>query len=378
MTPPPSARKHAPEIRALTGARVIPVLLIVLFHYHEWYGYTGRDWYDAVVSKGYIWVEFFFGLSGFILFYVYGPRFGERLRARAIGAFLAARVSRIYPLQLATLLVAVVVEVDRRIDQSRVTGVAFWNVPSYPGRTWDTLVSNVFMIQAWNIHDVMSWNPVAWFVSVEFLLYLACPALMMLAGARFGWRTMAIWAASIALLVTLAATSGAGLDITIHHAIFRGLADFGIGLSLGALFIACVGRVGGDWTLPTSVHTLAQIGVLAAAGAGFSLSGPPRTARDLMVAGPMFALIFVLAFDRGLIARALHARWLLKLGEWSFAIYMVQYTVMVALPVTASPWLQGTLAIAGSIVAGGLAWRFIERPVAEVMRRRLLKVFGLS
>jgi len=38
MTPPPSAPKRAPEIRALTGARVIPVMLIVLFHYHEWYG----------------------------------------------------------------------------------------------------------------------------------------------------------------------------------------------------------------------------------------------------------------------------------------------------------------------------------------------------
>lgn len=308
MTPPPSAPKHAPEIRALTGARVIPVLLIVLFHYHEWYGYTGRFWYDTVVSKGYLWVEFFFGLSGFILFYVYGPRFGERLSAGAIGAFLAARVSRIYPLQIATLLVAVVVEVDRRIAQSHVTGVSFWNVPSFQGRTWDTLVSNLFMIQTWNIHDVMSWNPVAWFVSVEFFLYLVCPALMVLVGARFGWRTMAIWAASIAVLVTLAATSGAGLDITVHNAIVRGLADFGIGLSLGALFIARVSKVGGLRTLPTSAHTLAQIGVLAAVVAGFSLSGPPRTARDLMVAGPMFALIFVLAFDRGLIARALHAR----------------------------------------------------------------------
>jgi len=100
----------------------------------------------------------------------------------------------------------------------------------------------------------------------------------------------------------------------------------------------------------------------------------------LVVAGPMFALIFVLASDRGLVARALHARWLLKLGEWAFAIYMVQYVVMVALPVrgpAAAPWIQGMLAIAGSIVAGGLAWRFIERPLAEVMRRRLLTACGL-
>lgn len=35
------------------------------------------------------------------------------------------------------------------------------------------------------------------------------------------------------------------------------------------------------------------------------------------------------------------------------------------------------LAIAGSIGAGGVAWRFIERPLAEVMRRKLLTAFGL-
>jgi len=377
MKPMPPAKKSAPQIRALTGARGIPVLLIVLFHYHEWFGHTGRPWYDAVVSKGYIWVEFFFALSGFILFYVYGPRLGERLSAPTIGAFLAARVSRLYPLQLVTLLVAAVAEGDRRISESRWAGESFWNVAAFEGKTWETFLSNLFMIQAWNIHDAMSWNPVAWFVSVEFFLYLVCPALMLLAGARFGWRTMVIGAAGSALLVALATTSGGGVDLTVHNSISRGLADFGIGVSLGALFIACRGS---ERTLPTIVHSLAQIGVLAAVAAGFYLSGPPRTARDLMVAGPMFALIFVLAFDRGLVATALHARWLLKLGEWAFAIYMVQYVVMVALPVrgpAAAPWIQGMLAIGGSIVAGGLAWRFIERPLAEVMRRRLLTAFGL-
>jgi len=34
--------------------------------------------------------------------------------------------------------------------------------------------------------------------------------------------------------------------------------------------------------------------------------------------------------------------------------------------------------VAGSIVAGGHAWRFIERPLGEVMRRGLLKAFGLK
>jgi peptidoglycan/LPS O-acetylase OafA/YrhL len=379
MRLPPPTKKRAPEIRALTGARGIPVLLIVLFHYHEWFGYPGAPWYDTIASKGYIWVEFFFALSGFILFYAYGSRFGVGLKAEAIGTFLAARVSRIYPLHLATLLLVVILEIDRRTAWSRQPGVTFFDAPIFVGRTADTFLSNLFMVQAWGIYDVLSWNSPAWFASVEFFLYLVCPVLMLLMGARFGWRAAALGVASIAALVALVKTSGSGLDMTYYHGLWRGLADFGIGLALGALFLASRNKEEGGMRLPESIHTLAQIGLLAAVAAGLCLSGPARTPRDLMVAAPIFGLLFVLAFDRGLIARALHAPWLMKLGEWSFAIYMVHYIVMSVLPalgLQARPWLDCMVGIGGSIAAGGLAWRFVERPLGEAMRRRTLNALG--
>ena len=379
MRPPPPTKKRAPEIRALTGARGIPVLLIVLFHYHEWFGYPGAPWYDTIASKGYIWVEFFFALSGFILFYAYGSRFGVGLKAEAIGAFLAARVSRIYPLQLVTLLAVVILEIDRRIALSRQLGVSFFNVPIFGERTAGAFLSNLFMVQGWGIHDGLSWNSPAWFVSVEFFLYLVCPVLMWLMGARFGWRAAALGVASIAALVALVKTSGSGLDMTYYHGLWRGLADFGIGLALGALFLARRDKEAGGKPLPESIHTLAQIGVLAAVAAGVWLSGPARTPRDLMVAAPIFGLIFVLACDRGLIARALHAPWLMKLGEWSFAIYMVHYIVMSVLPFLSlheTLWLDCTVGVGGSIATGGLAWRFVERPMGEAMRRRTLNALG--
>lgn len=375
MTPPLSARTRAPEIRALTGARGIPVLLIVLFHYHEWSSYPGGIWYETIVSKGYIWVEFFFALSGFILFYAYGSRFGGGLKADSIGKFLAARVSRIYPLQVATLLAVVILEIDRRTFESRQSGLSFLGVPIFPGRTVGTFLSNLFMVQTWGATDGLSWNSPAWFVSVEFFLYLVCPVLMLLVGARFGWRALALGGASFALLVALVRSSGTGLDMSYTHGLWRGLADFGAGLALGSLFMASQGGK----SLPTSVHTLAQIGMLGAVTAALCLSGPARTPGDLMVAMPIFGLVFLLAFDRGLIARALHVPWLMKLGEWSFAIYMVHYIVMsllFAFRLQETPWLGYIAGIGGSIVAGGLAWRFVERPLGEAMRRRLLNARG--
>jgi peptidoglycan/LPS O-acetylase OafA/YrhL len=379
MKPAPSSRARAPEIRALTGARGIPVLLIVLFHIHEWYGYSGVAWYDTVASKGYIWVEFFFALSGFILFYAYGARFGAGLRIEAIGTFLAARVSRIYPLQLATLLAVAIQEVDRRFGESRHLGVGFLEVPVFEGRTADTFLANLFMVQAWGFRDVLSWNVPAWFVSVEFFLYLVCPVLILFVGVRSGWRAAALGVASCVFLFALVEASGVGLDMTAGKGMWRGLADFGIGLALGALFLAGRGPEGRGRPLPESVHTLAQMVALGVVVVGLGWSGPARTPFDLIIATPIFALIFLLAFDKGLLARALRVPWLMKLGEWSFAIYMVHYIVACLLPflgLPEGPWAACIAGVGGSIAAGALAWRFVERPLGDAMRRRLLDAGG--
>jgi len=372
-----SASSRASEIRALAGVRVIPVLLIVLFHYHEWNGYPFEFRYDAIVAKGYLWVEFFFALSGFILFYVYGSQGAELLRAKALTRFLVTRLSRIYPLQVATLLVILAMHVwDRTVAPGR-PGASIFDVAGNPEMTVGTFLSNPALIQAWNIHDKLSRNSPAWFVSVEAFMYLAFPALLALAGARFVGRTVAVGVASAVLLVTLAVTSGMGMDLAYRNGVPRGLADFGIGLFLGALFVEIRRRSARGKPLPSSVHTLAQVLVVAELVVGFYSSGAPRTKWDLMIVVPMYLLIFLLAFDRGLIAEALHARWLRKLGEWGFAIYMVQFIVLVLLPfagLRSMRWAEAPLAVLGAAVAGGLAHRFIERPVGELMRRSLLRL----
>jgi len=348
------------------GARFFPVLFIVIFHYHEWFGYTGWYWIDLFVVKGYLWVDFFFALSGFILYYVYGRR-------------LAARISRIYPLQLMTLLAVLCLELDRRLTQARPTGLSIFQVPPAEGRSTLTFLSNLLMVQAWNIDTDLTWNPPAWFVSAEFLLYLLCPLLMLTVGTAFGWRSLALAMAGVVLLLIVANTSGRGLDVSIHNGIFRGLAEFSIGLSLGALFVALRERGTAGWS--PRVCTAAQLGVLTAIVAGYVWSGPARTPRDLMVALPIVALPFLLAFDRGLLAELLHASWLRILGKWAFAIYMVHFVVLVGMftaKVISASW-PGLVGGTGScILVGGLTWRFVEQPLGEVMRRRFLRLLNLE
>src|SRR5271168_3223651 len=102
MTEPHARPK---EIVALAGARAIPPLILVLFHYCEANKYTGAKWFDLPVGKGYLWVEFFFALSGFVLAYVYGSRAQSLWKASGYFTFLKARLARLYPLHLAMMFV---------------------------------------------------------------------------------------------------------------------------------------------------------------------------------------------------------------------------------------------------------------------------------
>ena len=64
----------ASKIGALAGARAFPPLAVVMFHFSEGHHYSGFRPLDFLATRGYLWVEFFFVLSGFILTYAYWPR----------------------------------------------------------------------------------------------------------------------------------------------------------------------------------------------------------------------------------------------------------------------------------------------------------------
>src|SRR5436190_17805855 len=92
------------KIAALAGARAFPPLMVVMFHFSEGHHYSGWRPLDFLASRGYLWVEFFFVLSGFILTHAYWPRLKDLLRAPGYLDFLRARLIRLYPLHLFMLL----------------------------------------------------------------------------------------------------------------------------------------------------------------------------------------------------------------------------------------------------------------------------------
>ncbi len=85
-TIPPPARK--PPLPALTGIRTILALNIVFFHFTPPY----LGYFYPFIQNGFVFVGFFFLLSGFVVAYNYA----DRALTLSPRAFWLARFARLY------------------------------------------------------------------------------------------------------------------------------------------------------------------------------------------------------------------------------------------------------------------------------------------
>jgi len=308
------------EIRALAGARAIPPLILVLYHFCEGHHYRNFKPFDLLVGHGYLWVEFFFALSGFILTYVYGARVAAFWRGHTYKDFLIARLSRLYPLHLAMLLFILVLMLVLNGIADATHTVSIYQEKYHPIVTWPSFIANLFLVQAWNILPSLTWNGASWFVSVLFLLCLLFPIYLML--ARASWLSaFGLIAAGMAGLAFLSFTGKHGLDITFHNGIFRGMSAFAVGVGMCVLYGKT--KPFAD-QLPEGAITAFQLLVLAWWVYGTFYNGWSHSPRDFYSVAPMLWLVYALSFDRGIVARFFQTKTLLTLGEWSYAIYMGQ------------------------------------------------------
>jgi len=243
---------------------------------------------------------------------------------------------------------------------------------------------SLILVHAWNSMGTLTWNGVSWFVSVEFALCLLFPVLLRLAQGGL-WRGFALVAGGLAGLLALLFTSKHGLDITYHNGVLRGLSDFSIGIGLAVLFRRAKPRD----RLPEWGHSLLQILLLSLLAYVVMHTGWSHTRMDIFTVLPLMALVFVLAFDRGLVARLLQMRLPQLLGEWSYAVYLGQTAWLLAIryfeqrlyPPAGSMvlgtqfssliwWLEPLLLVIACVLWGGFLAEFVELPTASMLRQR--------
>ena len=180
MSPPPSpatvppsaagSRARFPHLDALRG---IAALSVAGFHFVSEMPGT---WFTALFSKGWLGVEVFFVISGFILPCALQAR-GSYSFPRHYPHFLWKRILRLHPPYLATLgIVLATWYVCSRVPGWPVSALAI---------TWQEVAAHPFLL-----NDVLGlrWvSDVFWTLAIEFQFYLLIGALFPLLANRGRW-----------------------------------------------------------------------------------------------------------------------------------------------------------------------------------------------
>ncbi|QNE15578.1 acyltransferase [Pseudarthrobacter sp. NBSH8] len=350
------------ELRQLTGIRFVAALWVVLFHYQfQILGILPEAhavW--SLFNAGYMAVDLFFVLSGFIISYQYLGKFNSG--RGDYKSFLWKRLARIYPVHIATLFVFVVMLVA-----GKMAGIGVGDPTQFT--LWGA-IKDVLLIRVWVGADI-GWNYPAWSLSAEWLSYLLFP-LIAGAVAVIARRGRATIIALIGLLVVLEGV-GAGLIPSLNNMAVpavRVLIGFTIGIA-----IYCLVR-----DRPQS-NTAGWLGLLLLVGliliTPLVLEPPVRASVGVLLAS---AAIYFLAVGGGPAVRLLGSRVLEYGGRISFSMYMTHAIALIVLGKVfeIDSWVDRPLvlrivAVAAHIVlaisAGAAAYHLVEKPAQRYMVR---------
>lgn len=352
------------SLRSLTSLRFFAALMVMLSHleFLESSSIGAVSWLAKhIFYEGYVGVTFFFVLSGFILSHSYSTRMNAG--SRATRKFIYARIARIFPIHLLTLLFAIL--------------LAIVSVKEFTPSFFAILLANTFLAQAWiPAHNwYFSFNAPSWSLSVEIFFYLAFPFLVTLKSRTLFWFVAVLIGLKAALTI---AASDAKFLLYIFPPLRIG--DFICGILLHRVF----GAIGPVSRRTATMSQLISMVILATA-ALFSPLVSQGSRFDLYYLAPMSFLILSFAWQNGYAARLVSGSLLVLLGEASFSLYMIHQMVirygkrlLEIVHVHPSGLTELSVAAAyvvGSILISIVLFKMYEMPAKESVMRFLSSRF---
>ena len=362
------------RLAGLDGLRAVAVTLVVLFHLGA-----------GLLPGGYIGVDVFFPISGFL---ITALLLRERVASGSVDVvqFWKRRIRRLLPALALVVLVccaaAFVLGGDLLVGLGRqVLGASTF---SY---NWLAIADGASYLDATTPELLRN----LWSLAVEEQFYLVWPLLVVALWLvpsrpfRLGF-VVAVAVASAVVMAMLAAGSGSSTRA------YYGTDSHSFGLALGAAL--AIARH--DWpgfAVPTTRRGRVFGGVLGLVAVGglvaVALTMPAEAATAYQgglarVAALSVVAIAMATIPGGWLGRGLDVQPLRWIGQRSYGIYLWHWPVFVivgaAVPpsATATPWLVGGIALAITLVASELSYRFVEVPIRRQGFRASLHVFTMQ
>ena len=154
--------KSKPRFEGLDGLRGVAAITVVIFHIFELFD----DPAHQIINHGYLAVDFFYALSGFVMGYAYDDRWNKM----SLWDFYKRRLIRLHPLVIAGTLVGVCYYFLGESDP-------FPNIHNVkPYRFFLTILLNFLMIPTPKSFDIRGWgttnafDDTTWTLSYEYLI----------------------------------------------------------------------------------------------------------------------------------------------------------------------------------------------------------------
>ncbi|MFI6785281.1 acyltransferase family protein [Micromonospora sp. NPDC050276] len=357
----------------MTGLRWFAALAV--FFHHSAAHESLPDPVRRIMGAGSNGVTFFFLLSGFVIALNYFDG-ATRPTPRSTWNYLIGRLARVYPLYL-LVLVVVWLAVDHHSNVSR-------------------FLIQALALQSWHPSLVVTYgiNAPGWSIGVEFFLYACFPLLVLALRpiANNARALLAVAAATIVAAFVLAALFQHfrnGLPATnpfsAHRWLYRTpatrLGDFTLGMVTALLLrqakLSWPASASWNRVLSPSLTWLPVVATL------LLMAWPDRTryyaSYDALWMLPGALLFFGLGqYPRSALSRLLSTRFIVFLGEVSFAFYLVHRPLMQL--VGEAAWMNDDLLtyvakltlLVAAIIAAAAACHFLwERPAQRLVNRYL-------
>ncbi len=368
-------KESKPHYEILDGLRGVAAMMVVLFHIFE--THAGGNHLEQVINHGYLAVDFFFLLSGFVISYAYD----DRWRKMSLKDFFKRRIIRLHPM----IIVGSIVGAAAFYFQQS-PGMGWGGIATTP--VWKLLLVTLIgctLLPVGKGLDVRGWNEMhplngpAWSLFFEYIANIVY-ALALRRLSKAVLAALVVIAAGFTMQYALTNANGdmvGGWSIDDTHQLRIGFTRLAFPF-LAGLLLAKVGK------LRYTKHAFLSASVLLIVV--FSI---PRIggAEHLWLNGLYESLCIILVFPfivwlgaGGKVEGKMANKICKFFGDISYPIYITHfplvYTYMAWVAngnhTFAESWPYALLTIAAAIVLAYGSMKLFDIPVREWLRKRFL------
>lgn len=366
-----------PHYALLDGLRGVAAMLVVWYHVFEGFQFAGNKPVIDFINHGYLAVDFFFMLSGFVIGYAYDDRWGKSL---TMGGFFRRRLIRLHPMVMLGALIGAV--------SFLLTGMERWDgTHSTLLLTFIALVCSWLMIPALpgmqrdvrGNGEMFPLNGPCWSLFFEYIGNILYAIIIRRLSTRaLAWLTALLCCALTWFAVTNQSGYGSigvgwTLDTTnLLGGTLRMLCPFTIGMLMSRVFKPIKNVRGAFWICAVLLLALFHVPFIDG-GSPMSLNGIFEAVCIICI----FPFIVWLGAS-GTTTDNTSRRICRFLGDISFPLYIVHYPLMYAfymwlinteLYTFSETWPIAISTMACSVCIAWLSLRFYDEPIRKWLKK---------